>query len=503
MQLFDNVRMAFGSLWANKMRALLTMLGIIIGIGSVIAIVTLGDSLTGSITDSLQGFGINNITVSLQQKSEDIETTGGGMVAVRMFGPEQPSEGDLITDAMIEEFRTAYADNIYAVSLSQSVGTGTVRQGSTSVSVNAQGANADLALASDLELLHGRFIKDSDGERQVAVVSDKFCEKVFGASSASVLGRDFELAGVYEYDDSGYFSLTGSDPVTELYMPLAAAQKLAGGTAGYQNFTVVAASGTDTTAFLENVKSFFASFYTRNQSWTVTASSMESMLKEMTSMMNTVKLAISAIAAISLLVGGIGVMNIMLVSITERTREIGVRKALGAKNSAIRTQFIVESIIICAIGGVLGILVGMGLGSVGASFLGAPAKVSFGTILGAVGFSMAIGVFFGYYPANKAAKLDPIEALRYEYIRIKRHCTASAAPDRYGPGRRWFFWIFAARVRYSGVTGPSSRMERWAGPSSSWPRKSKREPWQGQSQLFSSGFHSSWQPRCGQRVETK
>ena len=97
------------------------------------------------------------------------------MVAVRMFGPEQPSEGDLITDAMIEEFRTAYADNIYAVSLSQSVGTGTVRQGSTSVSVNAQGANADLALASDLELLHGRFIKDSDGERQVAVVSDKFC----------------------------------------------------------------------------------------------------------------------------------------------------------------------------------------------------------------------------------------------------------------------------------------------------------------------------------------
>ena len=424
MQLFDNVRMAFGSLWANKMRALLTMLGIIIGIGSVIAIVTLGDSLTGSITDSLQGFGINNITVSLQQKSEDIETTGGGMVAVRMFGPEQPSEGDLITDAMIEEFRTAYADNIYAVSLSQSVGTGTVRQGSTSVSVNAQGANADLALASDLELLHGRFIKDSDGERQVVVVSDKFCEKVFGASSASVLGREFELAvngkllrfyvvGVYEYDDSGYFSLTGSDPVTELYMPLAAAQKLAGGTAGYQNFTVVAASGTDTTAFLENVKSFFASFYTRNQSWTVTASSMESMLKEMTSMMNTVKLAISAIAAISLLVGGIGVMNIMLVSITERTREIGTRKALGAPGRALRLQFITEAVVICLVGGAFGVALGIGAGSAGAQLLGYAAKPSAVAILAAVGFSMAIGVFFGYYPANKAAKLDPIEALRY------------------------------------------------------------------------------------------
>ena len=423
--IWENIKLALSGLMTNKMRALLTMLGIIIGIGSVIAIVTLGDSLTGSITDSLQGFGINNITVSLQQKSEDIETTGGGMVAVRMFGPEQPSEGDLITDAMIEEFRTAYADNIYAVSLSQSVGTGTVRQGSTSVSVNAQGANADLALASDLELLHGRFIKDSDGERQVAVVSDKFCEKVFGASSASVLGREFELAvngkllrfyvvGVYEYDDSGYFSLTGSDPVTELYMPLAAAQKLAGGTAGYQNFTVVAASGTDTTAFLENVKSFFASFYTRNQSWTVTASSMESMLKEMTSMMNTVKLAISAIAAISLLVGGIGVMNIMLVSITERTREIGTRKALGAPGRALRLQFITEAVVICLVGGAFGVALGIGAGSAGAQLLGYAAKPSAVAILAAVGFSMAIGVFFGYYPANKAAKLDPIEALRYE-----------------------------------------------------------------------------------------
>ena len=423
MQLFDNVRMAFGSLWANKMRALLTMLGIIIGIGSVIAIVTLGDSLTGSLADSMQSFGVNNITVSLQQKSDS--DTDTGPVAVRMFGPNQPGEEDLITDAMIEEFRAAYASDIYAISLGQALGTGTVSEGDTSVSVNAQGANADLALASGLTLLHGRFIKDSDGQRQLAVVSDKFCEKLFGTSSASVLGREFQLSvngrllrfyvvGVYEYDDSGYFSLTGQDPVTELYMPLAAAQKLAGGTAGYQDFTVVAATGTDTAAFLENVKSFFASFYTRNQSWTATASSMQSMLEEMTSMMNTVKLAISAIAAISLLVGGIGVMNIMLVSITERTREIGVRKALGAKNSAIRTQFIVESIIICAIGGVLGILVGLGLGSVGAGFLGAPAKVSLTTILGAVGFSMAIGVFFGYYPANKAAKLDPIEALRYE-----------------------------------------------------------------------------------------
>ena len=422
MQLFDNIRLAFSSLWANKLRALLTMLGIIIGIGSVIAIVTLGDSLTGSITDSLQGFGINNITVSLQRKSEDDETTGG---AVRMFGMENPSSEDLFTNAMIEEFRTAYPDEIYAIALSQSLGSGQVQQDDTTVQVTAMGVNEEYALANNVNLLHGRFVKDSDGERQIAVVSDVFCESVFGTSGASVLGQEFELsvngqllrfyvAGVYEYDDDGFVSMTGSDPVTELCLPLEAAQKLSGGETGYQSFTVVASTDTDTTAFLEQVESFFASFYTRNESYTATASSMESMLEEMTSMLNTVKLAISAIAAISLLVGGIGVMNIMLVSITERTREIGTRKALGAPGFAIRMQFITEAVVICLVGGALGVALGVGLGAAGAGLLGYAAKPSLTAIGLAVGFSMLIGVFFGYYPASKAAKMDPIDALRYE-----------------------------------------------------------------------------------------
>ena len=422
MQLFDNIRLAFSSLWANKLRALLTMLGIIIGIGSVIAIVTLGDSLTGSITDSLQGFGINNITVSLQRKSEDDETTGG---AVRMFGMENPSSEDLFTNAMIEEFRTACPDEIYAIALSQSLGSGQVQQDDTTVQVTATGVNEKYALANNVNLLHGRFVKDSDGERQIAVVSDVFCESVFGTSGASALGQEFELsvngqllrfyvAGVYEYDDDGFVSMTGSDPVTELYLPLKAAQKLSGGETGYQGCTVVASTDTDTTAFLEQVESFFASFYTRNESYTATASSMESMLEEMTSMLNTVKLAISAIAAISLLVGGIGVMHIMRVSITERTREIGTRKALGAPGFAIRMQFITEAVVICLVGGALGVALGVGLGAAGAGLLGYAAKPSLTAIGLAVGFSMLIGVFFGYYPASKAAKMDPIDALRYE-----------------------------------------------------------------------------------------
>ncbi len=141
---------------------------------------------------------------------------------------------------------------------------------------------------------------------------------------------------------------------------------------------------------------------------------MESMLESMTQMLSTVSLAIAVIAGISLLVGGIGVMNIMLVSVTERTREIGTRKALGATNGSIRTQFIVEAVIICLIGGLLGILVGLALGAAGARLLGYAASPSVGVILAAVAFSMSIGVFFGYYPAGKAARLDPIEALRYE-----------------------------------------------------------------------------------------
>ena len=141
---------------------------------------------------------------------------------------------------------------------------------------------------------------------------------------------------------------------------------------------------------------------------------MESIIASVNDMMGTLSIAIAVIAAISLLVGGIGVMNIMLVSVTERTREIGTRKALGATNANIQMQFVVESALICLVGGVIGIILGAAFGYLGSTLLGVPTLPDLGSVALAAGFSLAVGIFFGYYPASKAAKMDPIEALRYE-----------------------------------------------------------------------------------------
>lgn len=155
-------------------------------------------------------------------------------------------------------------------------------------------------------------------------------------------------------------------------------------------------------------------FYRDNPRAEVAYYSAKTQISQMNSAMSSIQIAIGAIAAISLLVGGIGVMNILLVSVTERTKEIGIRKALGARQKDIRKQFIIESVIICIIGGIFGIGLGTLIGLVGSSLLKARTFPSLGAIVVAVGFSMLIGIFFGYYPANKAAKMDPIEALRYE-----------------------------------------------------------------------------------------
>ena len=420
-QLYENILLAISGLRANKMRALLTMLGIIIGIGSVIGIVMVGDSMTNSMTSSLQEMGANTVQISLQQR----ESENGTSYSVYM------DEEDYINDEMIEAFLQDYGDVVESVSLQESMGSGRVTEGHRYANVSISGVNSGYQSANHLTMLGGRFIGDKDNKdvKNVAVVSDRLVNNMFGQGQ-NPLGKEikvncgkeqytFTIIGVYQYEQNAIMAMMGAaasdaDITTDLFIPIQTEWKLTGTIEGYYYINVMTKQGTDSRALAQDFQDYFNRFYTRNQDFQIMAISLDSVIDQYASMMGTVQVAIAVIAAISLLVGGIGVMNIMLVSVTERTREIGTRKALGAKNSAIRMQFIVESVIICLIGGIIGIIFGMLLGYAGASLLGFPAHPSVDAILIAVCFSMAIGVFFGYYPANKAAKLDPIEALRYE-----------------------------------------------------------------------------------------
>ncbi len=430
--MLDNIAMALQSLRSNKMRALLTMLGIIIGIGAVIAIETVGNSLSSSISDSMSSFGASDITISLTQKES--EDSGAGGVSLRMFQTDTQEEEDRITDEMIAEYRAAFPDQIAYIELSETVGTAAVDAGGEEASVSVVGINDEYAEGEELELLYGRSIQnDTDSGRRLCLVADEFVTEYMDVTPMNAIGQSlsvqvnnrsftFYIVGVYRLEDSSESeadseseeAAAAGSSVTSFYIPLDVAKDLSGSLEGYSSLTVITSTGTDTTAFVTTSENFFASYYTQNDVWTVTASSMENLVSTMTEMLDTVSLAISAIAAISLLVGGIGVMNIMLVSVTERTREIGTRKALGAPGQTIRMQFIIEAVVICLIGGAIGILTGVGLGAVVCHIMGYSARADMEVIVLVVGISMAIGIFFGYYPANKASKLDPIEALRYE-----------------------------------------------------------------------------------------
>ena len=414
MGFLESLRLALEGLRANKMRAALTMLGIIIGIAAVIGILTVGDGLSSTITGTMSTLGASSITVTLRQTSSDAP----GITA-----------DDLITDEMIAELRGRYDADIEAVSLTESVGSGQARDGRLYANLSITGVNEEYFTVNDITLLAGRTIKDRDmeGDRMICMVSDKLVNNLFGGDLQAALGQDisvewgkerqrFRIVGIYEYEASAFtFSMASEKDIsTSMYIPLTSAKHLSGGEDGFTNITVQAAANADGVVVAREIQDFLNRYYRRNDHYSIYALSMESMIETVDDMMDTLSIAISVIAAISLLVGGIGVMNIMLVSVTERTREIGTRKALGATNADIRMQFVVESAVICLVGGIFGIILGAVLGYVGSYLLDAPAFPTVGSIALAVGFSLAVGIFFGYYPANKAAKMDPIEALRYE-----------------------------------------------------------------------------------------
>lgn len=431
MLIWENIKLALSALRNNKMRSLLTMLGIIIGIGSVIAIMTVSTSLTSSITDTFAEMGANNITVGVRQQSQEEEKRSNGMKFGASRRQMSLEEDDRISDEMLEELKGKFSSEIDSVSLSETAGSGTVKSGENTANVSLTGINTGYYDANDLTLLAGRRIKEADvtGKKSVIMVSDKVVENIFQGDSSAALSQkinidvngsyySFYIVGIYEYEETAlsFSSESEEEVTTNVFIPITTCKEKMHADDGYESFTIVTdsmvASVTDFAAQVETYMN--ETYYSDNEDYQINTTTMSSMTDSMNDMIGTVSIAIAFIAGISLLVGGIGVMNIMLVSITERTREIGTRKALGAKNSSIRLQFIIESVVLCLVGGVLGILLGFALGAVAASLLGYSAAAPIAAILIAAAFSMMIGVFFGYYPANKAAKMDPIEALRYE-----------------------------------------------------------------------------------------
>lgn len=412
MNFKENVLLALAGIKANKMRAFLTMLGIIIGISSVIMITTLGAIVQNGMLGVFSDLGVSNLVEIYLSYRDDAARSGS-------------SDSDYISVDMINQIKERFGDRLKYTVYTERCGGGKISFNREELDFSLNGFTEDYAASMNTEILRGRYLTEKDiaREKYVCVIPHDMAEKIYGSPKNAVgqtvsltLGanaNDFVIVGVYKYKQSTFGGVFSSN--YEIHIPVTTAERINGGGGYYSYVDFTAADNEDAVKFAEELGKYVNErFYKNNDSFEIKTYTMREQLDMITQYMGIVQLVLSLIAGISLLVGGIGVMNIMLVSVTERTREIGVRKALGAPNSAIRLQFIVESVIICAIGGLIGIISGVLLGNVVGFFLKQTAVPSVPAIIIAVTFSMAIGIFFGYYPANKAAKLDPIEALRYE-----------------------------------------------------------------------------------------
>lgn len=438
----ENIKEAFASILSNKMRSLLTMLGIIIGVSSVIIITTIGGSIQSTLTATLNSMGGNMISAYVQARYPETDEEWATWTY-----PELREE-DYVSQEMIDGLMAAYPDEITGVAAQNYLGSGQVKDETDAdiyANVSINGITPEYLDYMKLKIRKGRNLTSEDNKRKkrVCVVADTMAKNYFGekspigeqisvATEAGVF--DFVIVGVYEYNQALFgrvdVTIAEKDRSTEMMIPLQTCFKLQGNDqSGYEYFNLMVAPLADVEKATADVLSYFEEIYARNDKFNIYAYNMASDMGMINTVINVITIAVSGIAAISLIVGGVGVMNIMLVSITERTREIGVRMALGAKRRIIRMQFVIEAIVLCLIGGVIGILIGIGIGALLGQVAGFviqnmyadyssyiimdihPSATAIGLSLF---FSMLTGVFFGYYPANKASKMEVIDALRYE-----------------------------------------------------------------------------------------
>ncbi len=405
MSILMTFRIALKALGRNKMRTVLTMLGMIIGVSAVITMVALGTGASAAVEDRIKGAGTNLIMVNAGNW-----TQGGVRMGQGQSSSLKKQDADAIRELPGVQYVAAACNT-----------RGQVIAGNQNWSTRVEGTDVDLPLIRTWPVRYGAFFGSQDvaSAAKVAVLGRIVAETLFGENVdptgqvIRVRNQPFKVVGVMA--NKGQQSM-GQDQDDVIFVPFTTVQKKLLGITYIQNINISAASASEIQNTATRVSELLR---TRHQIVPgepddFMVRTLEEMAEVRTEAMNTMTMLLAAIAGVSLLVGGIGIMNIMLVSVTERTREIGLRMAVGARSRDVLFQFLVEAVVISLFGGLLGLSLGYGFSEAIRRFLQWPSQVPPQAIAMAFGFAAGTGIFFGFYPARKAAKLDPIDALRYE-----------------------------------------------------------------------------------------